>query len=249
MDMKAFDAYSLKARYYPTVIVIAPLCLMILSVASGKWDLLKSIGVAAVSTLGLAFVMDQVGRDQGKRKEASLFHVWGGKPTTCILRHRDPFLDRTTRERYHNKLARLVEGIKMPTVEQEAEDPNAADWIYDSCTAFLRAQTRDAKEFPLVFQENTNYGFRRNLWGMKPAGIVISVLGALACSVLATWRFFTNNEEWLMAAICGVVCIVLLVLWVCRFTPSWVKTTADEYARQLISACDSLKTRGQGCAK
>lgn len=247
--MKALDAYSLKARYYPTVIVIAPLCLMILSVASGKWDLLKSVGVAAVSTLGLSYVMDQVGRDRGKRREASLFQAWGGKPTTRILRHRDTFLDNTTRERYHSKLARLVEGIKMPMAKQEAEDPDAADSIYDSCAAFLREQTRDAKEFPLVFQENMNYGFRRNLWGMKPAGIVISAIGALACSALATWRFLANKEEWLVAAICGAICIALLVLWVCRFTPSWVKTTADEYARQLVSACDSLKAHEQGDAK
>ncbi len=248
MDMKAFDAYSLKARYYPTVIVIAPLCLMILSIASDKWDMLKSVGVAVVSTLGLAFVMDQVGRDQGKNKEAALFQTWGGKPTTRILRHRDSSLDRTTRERYHSKLAGLVEGIKIPTAQQEAEDPNAADSIYDSCVAFLRSQTRDVIKFPLVFQENTNYGFRRNLWGMKPAGIVISFIGALACSALTVLHFLANKEEWLVAAICGVVCIILLVLWVCRFTPSWVKTTADEYARQLVSTCDSLRVHKQGGA-
>jgi hypothetical protein len=244
--MKAFDAYSLKARYYPTVIVIAPLCLMILAVASDKWDMLKSIGVAAVSTLGLAFVMDQVGRDQGKRKEAELFLAWGGKPTTRILRHRDTSLDKTTLERYHTKLARLIEGISVPSEQQEAEDPDAADLVYDSCTTFLRSQTRDSKKFPLVFQENTNYGFRRNLWGMKPAGIVISTIGILVCSALAAWLFLESKEEWMVAAICGVVCIVLLTLWICRFTPHWVKTTADEYARQLVETCDSVKTHEQG---
>ncbi|SPD74276.1 conserved membrane hypothetical protein [uncultured Desulfobacterium sp.] len=249
MDMKTFDAYSLRARYFPTVIVIAPICLVILSLTSDIWGLKNSIGFAAISALGLAFVMDQVGRDQGKKKEARLFHLWDGKPTTRILRHRDTSLDRTTRERYHNKLARFVEGINIPTAEQELKDPNEADSIYNSCVAYLRAKTRDPKIFPLVFQENVNYGFRRNLWGMKPAGICISVIGVLACSALSMHYFFANEKEWVGAAVCVLLCISLLVLWVARFTPSWVKITADEYAKQLVSACDTLDLNKLGSHK
>ena len=72
MNMRAFDAYSLKARYYPTVIVIAPGCLVVMAAATSSWTLLTSFGVALVSALGLAFLMDQVGRDQGKKKEPLL---------------------------------------------------------------------------------------------------------------------------------------------------------------------------------
>jgi hypothetical protein len=245
VDIKAFDAYSLKSRYYPVVIVIAPICLIILSLVAGRWDLLKGIGITTVSTLGLAFVVEQLSRDWGKKKEPSLFQVWEGKPTTRILRHRDPFLNKITKERYHRKLQHLMEGIQIPTAKQEGEDPKTADLIYDSCVGLLQALTKDVKGFPLVFQENMNYGFRRNLWGMKPVGIIISTIGFVICSILAMWHFRANNDEWLVAAICGLICVVLLILWTFQFTPSWVKITADEYARQLLLACDSLQAHEQ----
>jgi len=239
MEIKALDAYSLKARYYPTVIVLAPLCLIVLAVGSGVWDPVKGLMGAIVSALGMAFVLDQVGRDQGKKKEAGLFAAWGGKPSTRMLRHRDTTLDPVTRQRYHGKLAELVKGVSIPSAQEETADPVAADTAYESCTAYLRQNTR-GKDFSLLFQENTNYGFRRNLWGMKPAGIVISIVGTLGCSGLMTWYLLASKEEWLVAAICTAVCIVQMVLRTFRFTPDWVRTPAEEYARQLLAACDSL---------
>ncbi len=246
MEVAALDSYSLKARYYPTVVVISPLCLLILSVSVGCWDLVQSLGVAAVSTLGLAFVMDQVGRDQGKKKENGLFRQWGGKPTTRILRHRDSCLDRPTLRRYHERLGRLVKGVRMPTAGEEAEDAAAADSIYESCASFLRERTRDKKAFRLIFQENANYGFRRNLWGMKPAGVFLAAVAPIVCSGISAWYLVNQMQEWWVAAICAVISTVLLVLWVVRFKPSWVRTPADEYARQLVSACDALEFEADG---
>ena len=239
MEIKALDAYSLKARYYPTVIVLAPICMVVLAAGSGVWDPVKGIVGAIVSALGMAFVLDQVGRDQGKKKEAGLFHAWGGKPSTRILRHRDTTLDPVTRQRYHTKLAELVTGVSIPSAAEETTDPVAADAAYESCAAYLRQNTR-GKEFALLFQENTNYGFRRNLWGMKPAGIVISIIGTLGCSALTAWYLLAGKADWLVSGICAGVCIVQLVLWTFRFTPDWVRIPAEEYARQLLAACDSL---------
>ena len=40
----------------------------------------------------------------------------------------------------------------------------------------LREATRDTSRFPLVFAENANYGFRRNLWGLRPIGTGVAVV-------------------------------------------------------------------------
>ncbi len=244
MELRALDAYSLKTRYYPTVIVIAPLCLIVLAAGSGVWDPVKGVIGAVVAALGMALVLDQVGRDQGKKKEPALFQAWGGKPTTRWLRHRDNTLDAVTKRRYHEKLGNLVEGTKIPSAQDEAKDPEGADAVYESCAAFLRQRTR-GKGFSLLFQENTNYGFRRNLWGMKPAGIAISGIGMLGCTALASWFFLAGNEEWLVALICAAICVMLLVLWTLRFTRAWVRIPAEEYARQLLAACDSFPSSEQ----
>lgn len=52
---------------------------------------------------------------------------------------------------------------------------------------FLREQTRDPKMFPIVYEENVNYGFRRNLLGLKPTGAAIAVVGSLAA--IAAYTF------------------------------------------------------------
>ena len=78
MELKALDSYSVKAMYYPTMIIVAPMCLVILSLASGQLDLIRSLGIAIVFGLGLVFVMDQVGRDGGRNKQPELFQRWGG---------------------------------------------------------------------------------------------------------------------------------------------------------------------------
>ena len=115
-------------------------------------------------------LLTQLGRDAGKNKEKGLWDSWGGKPTTQLLRHRDHQLDPNTKSRYHAKLAAIVPGIRMPSPEEEAQDPQAADHVYDSCVKYLIQKTRDHKQFPLLFHENVSYGFRRDLLGNETGG-------------------------------------------------------------------------------
>ena len=54
----------------------------------------------------------------------------------------------------------------------------------------LREATRDTSRFPLVFAENANYGFRRNLWGLRPIGTgvaVVLLLFSWALLLLTVW--------------------------------------------------------------
>ena len=241
MALKTLDTYTLKARYYPTMIVIAPLCLVILSLAAGEYNLLKSLGAALVSGLGLGLLMDQIGRDGGRNKEPRLFEQWGGKPTTRYLRHRDASIEAPTKARYHRILGSLLPDLDIPSKKQETEDPARADEIYASCTDYLREVTRaDHDRFPLVFQENCNYGFRRNLWGMLPAGLILSVAGTLSCGTVLAYRIYFG-QSWLLQAISTMICGTLALFWIFRFNADWGRTAADAYARRLLEACDSLK--------
>jgi len=241
MEFNALDSYSIKARYYPTLIVVTPICLVILSLASKQFDLLKDLGVVVASGLGLIFVMDQVGRDGGRNKQPELFRRWGGVPTTVLLRHRDKTIDAITKARYHRILSESLHNLDVPSEHQENENPSQADDVYASCTEFLKETTRDHSKFPLVFQENTNYGFRRNLWGMRPAGIILSIVGTVVCGVLVFFRLLESAGDLLIPFSSTILSAVLLSFWICRFTASWVRMAAYVYARQLLAACDSLQ--------
>src|SRR5205814_9836356 len=133
-------------------------------------------------------VLAQFTRDAGKRVEPELFALWGGSPTTRLLRHRDAS-NRTTLERWHGRLRMLMETVRIPTQAEEAADPQGADQVYQSCVAFLKERTRDHSKFALVFAENCSYGFRRNTWGLRRIGISSTLVGMVvvgACVFVAT---------------------------------------------------------------
>lgn len=230
------DQYVRRARLQPTLLVALPIALAVLAYSPEgivHWGILWSVLVWCGATALLA----QVARDRGKRKEPELFRRWGGKPTTRLLRHHGA-PNKALLVRRHAKLKALIPGQKLPTAEAEAAEPSIADDAYDSCTALLIERTRDRKQFPLIFDENCNYGFRRNLWGMKPVGILTSAAGSGAILL----GLITNSVPIrTLATVCGSVSLLLLIAWLVWFTPDWVKITADSYAERLLAACDSLE--------
>lgn len=233
------DAYSRKARLAPVFIFMLPVGLAVACFFSIDAVTVGGL-IGLASMLGLTMLFSQLGRDLGKRKEPLLFAKWCGKPSTRYLRHRDSPLNRETLERYHKKLRKLRRDIKIPTAEEEASDPVAADRVYEGCGDFLREKTRDTKAYPLIFAENVNYGFRRNLWAMKPAALSLVIVAILACSAKAAW-VWSATETVDAAALGGAIgCIMLLVIWVLRFTTDWVKLAANAYAERLLAALETL---------
>ena len=236
------DAYTTRARLWPALLVALPLGLTTLALLPGDfrgWDVLWSLIVFSGGTALLA----EIGRDFGKKKEPRLFHLWGGKPTTQMLRHRDA-PDKTALKYWHSQLEQLIPGLKLPTPEEEKRNPLEADQLYERCIDFLRGQTRDKKKFPLIFEENCNYGLRRNLWGMRPLGIAISSLSVVAIGVVIAFNYFIEAlPPSPMEVVCGSVSLFLLLGWIILFTPKWVRIPAEAYAQRLLESCDSINSR------
>jgi hypothetical protein len=228
--------YTIPARVYPVVIVCLPVAFAMLSwFPDEKWSL--GLSSAAVVTGALAMLSSQLGRDLGKAKEPGLWESWGGKPTTQLLRHRDRFLDSNTKRRYHDRLSELM-GTPLPTAEQEAAHPAAADDAYDACVKWLIAKTRVSGASALLFKENVNYGFRRNLWGMRPAGLLISALGLVAA--MAPQLVYIKDGLRVNSCISIVANAVLFVLWCFRFTSEWIRLPAFRYAEELLLTIEVL---------
>lgn len=233
-----FDSYSLKARLMPVLLVVFPAGLSIVAWFSGElsgWGTL--IGLFA--PFGLTPFLAQAGRDLGKRKEKLLFQMWGGKPTTRLLRHSDNTLNALTKARYHAKLQALLPDLTIPRAEQESADPERADDTYASCTNYLIERTRKGEENHLILAENINYGYRRNLWAMKPAGLTLAVIGVL-CSSAKILYSAQAGELSIMPFAAAAVSAALAVWWAIRINPSWVRIAGEEYARRLLERCETL---------
>jgi hypothetical protein len=233
-----FDPYSRKARLMPVLLVVFPIGLSIVAWLSGElsgWGTL----IGLFTPFGLTPFLAQAGRDLGKRKEKLLFQMWGGKPTTRLLRHRDHTLNALTKARYHTKLQALLPDLTIPRAEQESKDMDQADTVYDSCTNYLIERTRKGEENHLIFAENINYGYRRNLWAMKPAGLTIAAIGVCCCSL----KIISDARSGELSAIpfaAAAVSAALTVWWALRINPNWIHTAGEEYARRLLERCETL---------
>lgn len=234
-----FDPYDRKARLYPALLVllvpVASLSL-VAPVFSSQLAGLASLAVA----LGGLMLLSSLGREWGKRKEPKLFEIWGGTPTTLMLLRASTALDQNTLDRYRKVLCGKVAGLTFPDPTSEASDPPRAAAICESAVKWLREATRDTKKFALVFAENINYGFRRNLLGVKPLALVMCAL-TLAATILHAWLSTAGNlsavtvQSWSSA----MVACIGLVVWGAVVNADFVKTTALAYAIALLAACDS----------
>lgn len=245
-----FDQYARKARVQPALLVVLPVGTLLFAwlLPESVWG--GSLGALLSSWLGTAF-MAQIGRDLGKNKQQALWESWGGAPTTQLLRFRGSS-NRTLLTLRRAKLEQLI-GFPLPSEEAEYEDPAHADQKYEAAVKILIEATRDTKTFPLIYAENINYGFRRNLWGLKRWGLVISVTAAILSWLLLFWStgfpvsvswvpdVLSNQESSITTRlIVAIVNSLFTVSWMLIIKPQWVRTTAVAYAEQLLAAVDTL---------
>jgi hypothetical protein len=160
----------------------------------------------------------------------------------------DSQIDQHTRGRYHNFLGANVPNLVMPTASAERHDPKAADDVYVSATKWLKEIMR--KVAPLVDTENAQYGFRRNMRGMKLFGFMGAFI-ALTVSLSAiglqvdVWPtaaaeikpFLVELRNAATPAVWGAIVFDLLAVlaWGLGVTDDWVQAAAEQYAEALFA--------------
>ncbi len=235
------DSYSIRARVAPSALVFLPLGFALASWWPGEAKL-PGVLAGMGATLALGTLFSQIGRDLGKAKQRQLFEKWGGVPTTMLLSHGTSTLNPHTLARCHEVLRLIRPDIRIPASRKEEEGWGAVvtERVYETCTDSLREISRDKVKYPLVFEENVNFGFRRNLWAMKPAAIIIAAVSMTACLARVWLRASDGLPIEPMTVALAVVCTMLLVIWCVRITRQWVRTVALSYAERLIGVCETL---------
>jgi hypothetical protein len=222
------DPYRRRARIGPLLLTVLPAVLLSAAVLPGV-DAAEQ-GAVLVLTGGLPILADQLGRARGKLLEPHLFQMWGGKPTTQLLRWSGP-TGRARQERQHAALQRILgPHTRLPTADQERADPQGCDEVYDTAITAVRASQRGPGN--LVFEENCNYGFRRNMLGLRPFGVLVAALAMVGMPTLWTFVIGTVHPATLLTA--GVMDVVLLWFWIAIVKPAWVEQAAWAYAERLL---------------
>lgn len=236
--MDFLDTYSIKARLFSALIAVLPA--FVLFLLAGSW---KDPGLPEVMTaLGIGvlfYAMADLARRAGRRVQRKLFKESGGFPTNTELSHLDTTLDSGTKDRFRNFLAMQI-GKAAPTRESEVADPAGASQFYGECYNFLRNNTYDTERFRVLFNENISYGFRRNLYGLKPYGIAINLLAVLAACWLYRYQpaFATLGQGQIF--IQGGFALFHAIYFIFAVTRGTVLEASKTYARQLTMSCDVL---------
>ena len=245
------DQYTLRARTQPALLVLLPLGILLFIWSPGD-SLPAGALLGFIVSGGGAALLAQMGRDRGRQKQNELWMSWGGAPTTQLWRYQDSN-DPITLNRWRTKYENLT-GSHLPTKEEDSANLTAADHHYMAATSYLLEETRDRSRFPLVFAENVNYGYRRNLWGYKSHGFVIAIIAAvlswgifIASNELITWQAWYETvlsdpeSSTIIRFVGAVVNSAAVGFWTKVITPDWVRISAEAYAQRLLASIDVLE--------
>lgn len=228
------DQYQRTAQLYPAILAVSPLLAVAIVWAPKALGVVGSVGSVGVIA-ALSIFLIQIGRQLGRAVEAR----WAlGPPVTiAALRHGGSLLSPATLARYHAALRQ--HGIAVPSSEEQANDPVGADSAYADLVVWLRDQTRDQKRYSLIHVENRNYGFRRNLLGLKSIGVVICGTAV----ALDLWLILTAHAKGDLQIAAWILLGVLtagLGSWGLVVTREFVLDASRAYAVRLLAASDMI---------
>lgn len=249
--MTGLDGYSFRARWLPCVLIATPAVLACASwLPSLHWGLPATVPLLAA----IAVPLSQLARNKGRDLQPRLWREWGGPPTTYVLRNGSERISRESLDRYRGFIRQLVPDITLPTAAQErAAPPGRFDGVYSAATTALINRTQDKKEFSRLYNENTWYGFWRNLLGLRPIGIWLAGAGfvvaafrlviAMKLRAPAMVDGHAVSPEMNTAVFAGIAAFVsaaFLGFFKFKLTSELVRRAGFNYAERLVEASEQL---------
>lgn len=244
------DPYNLRARLFPAFLVLLPLGCAVAAWVPVELQVLGTLGSVA-ATLGIATLLQQIVRDAGKRVEPELYRRWGGKPSVRMLHYAHSVVNRQTLARCHAKIRELAPELAIPgSAEEEAKQPADALSAYESASDLLVGKTRSKEKFALQFEENMNYGYRRNVWGLRTWGLLASLVGAAVVAARVAVLWSQTEELAVVPSAALAVSLTNALFWLGMVNADWVRRAAEAYAYRLVLSADEIDSPAKaGVAK
>ena len=232
------DRYERKARLLPGLVAASPIGLTAALLAPSLLDWGSGLVGSLVLEVVLGVVLGLLARARGKVVEESLWVQWNGPPTTRLLRPDSTESSETVRVRWRKAVKDLT-GMVIPASMPDGKTPSEVDQIIADAVRQLRYTLRDKEEARLVSVHNEDYGFARNLLGLRPHWLAASCASLLACGI----AFWAGYQAWAALAVALVsLAIAVLVSWE---LPSFVRRCADRYAESLLSTAVTISRSAQ----
>lgn len=229
------DNYSRTARLYPALLTLLPgtVGIVVFFDLAAWLRTLLLVLVAAGVHIAVMMKVSDVGRARQDRIWASR----GGNPTALRMRWSTSTDDARLADEHRRVQA--MSGIELPSRGSEQADPDAAVRTYERAVARLREKTRDSAKYPRVRAELIAYGFARNVYGLRRAGITFAVLVGLASALtrLLGYVGFLHVNAW-RPIVTSLFAVVWIGVWLFVFTGEFAQRASEKYATALLDAAD-----------
>lgn len=234
------DDYDRNARLVPGLLLISPIVVALVGFGV-RDDPIIAVICGVLVSFGAPVLLAKHVRRRGKLLEQQLYKAWGGPPTTILLRPEQDGSIGPLKQQRRQHLER-ISGVKLPTSSATSA---ADDESYETAMATLLAKTADHATFNKVYVELKNYGFERNLRGVRGDGIVASfaAVAVLALSALTSLLDWTGLPlEPLLTS--TAVAFLVGLFWIFWPSDERVREAADTYAQRILDEAVNLPTLG-----
>lgn len=230
--LKIYDTYNIRVRMSVGIIIITPLILSLYLLIPDTRNIAFTT-VIIITSFGMCNLMISLSRYLSRKAISKCFPDL--LPAQQMLLSNDTTLDATTKKRYQEFFLSKIKDLSFT---------NDSDDIKINCNSaitWLIAQTRDAEKFPLIKEETINFGFAKNLYGLKTIGIVISssLFVIESCILFIKIKYSLEVLEFPNLIAATIISLAFLLLWIFAIKKNWVIDSGKKYARALLSACDS----------
>lgn len=229
----SFNTYNLRTRISATIIFFGP-CLFELYLFFPEIREFPTTIIIILITYSLCNLFIIFWRIPGVKAMKKCFPEM--LPAQMFLLPSSEYIHTSTKKRYYKFLSKKIDEFKICESDEEMKPC--------ICTAvtWLIAQTRNEKEFPLIYEENINFGFSYNLLGMKNYAIVLIlsllIIDAILLNLKINSKFnLTIPFEVIITAM--AFCFFFLLIWIFIINKNLVFSCGRKYARALLAACDS----------
>lgn len=237
-----FNRYTMQARIAPVVIVLLPIFMFL---GYLLYETSSALALKIVSSFGLFFFYScasYIGRIKGKEIETKLIVEWDGFPSIRYLRHRSKEFNALRREKIIKTCFSYCVEAKPPSLVEELESPVAADVVYEVYNTFLKRHSNRSRN-PAVFNANVDYGFTRNMLGLKCFSIVFnSILAGFILLVLYSnikLVLISSQIGWIIIFLAAIINLIFILF----VTKRKLKIVSEAYAERLLEYAEGLKPK------
>lgn len=231
MDLNIFDSYNLRARLSVIAFYAAPFVIDVFFITGQKFSLTENIILTLITVVICQCLLNicRSKKDSAKVNYAASYL----QPNSG--------LSTETRKRYYRKLASFEPEFRIFACDESEWNERISYDLCRSVIAWLSSKTRDKKVFHLVYEENINYGYHRNMRNLKKLGIIFNII-ALFILFLSIWLpYLETLKQSTVKYVISMSVHILEIAYLCVcITKNSVNVSAKRYARALIETIDII---------